>query len=80
MKRGVAPPGGIWDTLADTLLDVPKERPADSVTASEFAAKLNCTASFAAAKLRAMAADGKLRRVYFKTGQLKRGVCYVVAE
>jgi len=68
-------PMSIWDALADAINDAPKARPADSVTAEEFAARLGCNTECARRKLKAMA---NLRVVdYLQDG--RRGKCYVVA-
>ena len=65
----------IWDALANAINDAPKARPADSVTAEEFAARLGCNTECARRKLKAMA---NLRVVeYLQDG--RRGKCYVVA-
>ena len=69
-------PMSIWDALQSALDEAPKARPADSVTAEEFAARLGCKTECARRKLKAMA---NLRVVdYLQDG--RRGKCYVVAE
>ena len=65
----------IWDALQSALDDAPKARPADSVTAEEFAARTGYDTETARRKLKAMKA---LRVVdYLENG--RRGKCYVVA-
>ncbi len=73
-------PVSIWDALQSALDDAPKARPADSVTAQEFAEKAGISTSHAADKLAKMARVGKLRAVRYKTEFGAPGKCYVVAS
>lgn len=66
----------IWDALQSALDDAPKPRPADSVTAEEFAARLGCNVETARRGLKGMA---NLRMVEYRENG-RRGKCYVVVD
>ncbi len=69
----------IWDTLSDVLADRKVERPPNSITAEELAAKLGCTPSYAALRLRAKVASGTHKAIRYRTERGRPGMCYVVA-
>ena len=67
----------VWDLLADEIAKAPQPRPADSVTAEEFAAKTDYSVTQANRKLRDLVAAGRLKAQPYLTENRKRGVCYV---
>jgi len=74
------PSGGVsvWELLRKELTDVPRERPANSVTAKEFAEKTGYTIRHAEEILKASPA---LVPVRYRIGDTMRsGVCFVPSD
>lgn len=70
-------PVNVWALLTDALGEVVAERPPDSVTIEEYAAKARVTTGRAAQVLRATPG---LRAVQYRRESGRRAVCYVEAK
>lgn len=66
----------VWDLLADALKGLP-ERPANSITADEFARVKEVSISRASQLLRA---DERLAKVQYRRDDNRPGVCFVPRE
>lgn len=66
-----------WDALADLIANVAGPRPRDSVTAQELSKRTGLSRVHCANTLRERAEAGKLRAVEYRTGEGRRGKCYV---
>lgn len=68
------PVASVWDLLREELAAVPQERPADSITPEEFAAKTGYTVSHARCLLRA---NPQLKPIKYRLRGNNAGTCYV---
>ena len=67
----------VWELLRKELTDVPRERPENSITIEEFAAKTGYGPKHAGELLRH---NPKLKQIKYRMDTGRPGVCYVPAD
>lgn len=80
-KTSSVPTGPVstWEQFVEALADAPVPRPAESITAEEFAARFGYSEPHSRKLLADKAKAGELREIAYFSAAHKRAKCYVRA-